>query len=202
VIPEKTLVVCGSRKFQVDKLGDHLCTCTTHSGVKKVHDWEVDQLADLFRTTHKVKTQQVVKNRGQHRDDIELVGYLTLDQSLNDVDADKLHKYRADCLDTHCPSPEGVYGVTFNDATKDAAFYTSSCYFVTSTASFLHSTTARRSRLRKTRVKENIYTHLDTSVSWTWTESTSFGCDNRYTCVHTTLTYINLYQVIVSSRLL
>ncbi len=77
VIPEKTLVVCGSRKFQVDTLGDHLCTCTTHSGVKKVHDWEVDQLTDLFRTTHKVKTQQVVKNRGQYRDDIELVGYLT-----------------------------------------------------------------------------------------------------------------------------
>jgi hypothetical protein len=27
----------------------------------------VDQLADLFRTTHKVKTQQVVKSRGQKR---------------------------------------------------------------------------------------------------------------------------------------
>jgi hypothetical protein len=36
----------------------------------------VDQLADLFRTTHKVKTQQVVKNRGQHCGDIELAGYL------------------------------------------------------------------------------------------------------------------------------
>jgi len=32
----------------------------------------VDQLPDLFRTTHKVKTQQVVKNRGQHCGDIEL----------------------------------------------------------------------------------------------------------------------------------
>ena len=31
---------------------------------------------DLFRTTHKVKTQQVVKNRGQHCGDIELTGYL------------------------------------------------------------------------------------------------------------------------------
>ncbi len=29
-------------------LGDHLCTCTTHSGAKKAHDWMVDQLADLF----------------------------------------------------------------------------------------------------------------------------------------------------------
>jgi hypothetical protein len=36
----------------------------------------VDQVADFFRTTHKVKTQQVVKNRGQHCGDIELAGYL------------------------------------------------------------------------------------------------------------------------------
>ncbi len=76
MIVEKPLVVCGCRKFQVDELGDHLCTCTTHSGDKKPQDWVVDQLADLFRTTHKVKTQQVVKGRGQHCGDIELVGYL------------------------------------------------------------------------------------------------------------------------------
>jgi hypothetical protein len=36
----------------------------------------VDQLADLFRTTHKVKTQQVVKRLGQHGGDIDLAGYL------------------------------------------------------------------------------------------------------------------------------
>jgi hypothetical protein len=36
----------------------------------------VDQLADLFRTTHKVRTQQVVKSRGQYCGDIELAGYL------------------------------------------------------------------------------------------------------------------------------
>jgi hypothetical protein len=36
----------------------------------------IDQIADLFRTTHKVKTQQVVKSRGQHCGDIELAGYL------------------------------------------------------------------------------------------------------------------------------
>jgi hypothetical protein len=76
VIVEKPLVVCGCRKFQVDGLGDHLCTCTAHSGAKKAHDWSVDQLADLFRTNHKVKTQQVVKNRGHHCVDIELAGYL------------------------------------------------------------------------------------------------------------------------------
>ena len=43
---------------------------------KKAHDWSVDQLADLFRTTTKVKTEQVVKSRGQHCGDIELAGYL------------------------------------------------------------------------------------------------------------------------------
>ncbi len=52
-----------------------MCTCTAHSGVKKTHDWEVDQLTDLFRTTHRVKTQQVVKTHGHHCGDIELVGY-------------------------------------------------------------------------------------------------------------------------------
>ena len=36
----------------------------------------VDQIADLFRTTHTVKTQQVVKSRGQHCGDIEILGYL------------------------------------------------------------------------------------------------------------------------------
>jgi hypothetical protein len=36
----------------------------------------VDQLTDLFRTTYRVKTQEVVKNRGQHCGDIDLVGYL------------------------------------------------------------------------------------------------------------------------------
>ncbi len=70
-------MVCGCRKFQVDTLGDHHCTCTVHSGTKKAHVWVVDQLADLFRTTHKAKTHQVVKSRGQHCGDIELVGYLT-----------------------------------------------------------------------------------------------------------------------------
>ena len=75
-IPEKPLATRGCRKFQLDPLGDHLNTCTTHSGAKKAHDWMVDQLADLSRTTHKVKTQQVDKNRGHHCGDIELAGYL------------------------------------------------------------------------------------------------------------------------------
>ena len=67
----------GSRKFQLDPLGDHLNTCTAHSGAKKAHDWMVDQVADFFRTTHKVKTHQVVKSRGQYCGDIELAGYLS-----------------------------------------------------------------------------------------------------------------------------
>ena len=76
VISEKPLEACGCRKFQIDSLGDHINTCTTHSGTKKTHDWVVDQLTDLFRTTHKTKTQQVIRSRGQHCGDIELTGYL------------------------------------------------------------------------------------------------------------------------------
>ncbi len=44
---EKTLAACGCRKFQLDAMGDHLCTCIAHSGAKKAHDWVVEKLADL-----------------------------------------------------------------------------------------------------------------------------------------------------------
>jgi hypothetical protein len=76
VIPEKPLATCGCRKFQLDPLGDHLNTCTSHSGAKKAHDWMVDQITDLSRTTQIVKTQQFIKSRGHHCGDIELAGYL------------------------------------------------------------------------------------------------------------------------------
>ena len=71
----------------------------------------VDQLDDLFRTTHKVKTQQVVHIRGQRCGDIELSGYLVNavgpvplvvdlriphDRWLNESVSDKIRKYRAD----------------------------------------------------------------------------------------------------------
>jgi hypothetical protein len=58
---ELPLSAGGRRKFQVDTLGAHRCTCTAHSGAKKAHDWAAHQIADLFRTIHKVKTQQVVR---------------------------------------------------------------------------------------------------------------------------------------------
>jgi hypothetical protein len=76
MLTEKPLVNYGCKKFKVDSLRDHLSTCTAHSGVKKAHDWVVGQLADLFRTTHTAKTQQVVRSRGHHCGDVELVGYL------------------------------------------------------------------------------------------------------------------------------
>jgi hypothetical protein len=76
VITEKPLAACGCRKFQIDVLVDHLCGCTVHSGAKKAHVWVVDQLADLFRTTHTVKTQHVTKTRGRHCGDVELTTYL------------------------------------------------------------------------------------------------------------------------------
>ncbi len=60
------------QEVPVRSLGDHLCTCTGHSGAKKTHDWVVDQLTDFFRSTHKVKTQQVAKSRVHHCGDMEL----------------------------------------------------------------------------------------------------------------------------------
>jgi hypothetical protein len=77
VFAEKPLAACGCRKFQLDTMGDHLCTCTAHTGVKKVHDWVVDQLTDLFLTTNTVKTQHVTKRRGRHCGNIELTAYLS-----------------------------------------------------------------------------------------------------------------------------
>jgi hypothetical protein len=124
VIVEKPLATCGCRKFQLDPLGDHLNTCTTHSGAKKTHDWMVDQIADLFRTKHKVKTQQVIKSqlpgylanetgpvslvldlrithdRFGSSSDPNLNGNLhypnNIDRSLNESADDKIRKYRAD----------------------------------------------------------------------------------------------------------
>ena len=77
VISEKPLAACVGRKFQIDPLGDYITTCNSHSGAKKSsHDWVVDQVADLFHTTVKVKTRQVIRSRGQYCGDIELAGYL------------------------------------------------------------------------------------------------------------------------------
>ncbi len=49
VIAEKSLTTCGCRKFQLDPLGDHLNTCTAHSGAKKAHDWK-DLIIKSFDT--------------------------------------------------------------------------------------------------------------------------------------------------------
>ena len=77
VLSELPLSTCGCKKFTIDVLGDHVTTCTDHSWVKKTHDWTVEQLPDLFHTTHRVKTQEVTRNPGQWCGDIELVTYLT-----------------------------------------------------------------------------------------------------------------------------
>ena len=43
------------------------------------HDWAVEHLADLFHTTHRLKTQQVPRSRIQRCGDIELSAYLAND---------------------------------------------------------------------------------------------------------------------------
>jgi hypothetical protein len=60
-IAEKSLTTCGYRKFQLDPLGDHLNTCTSHSGAKKAHDWMVDQVADFFAQHLRLKHSRWLK---------------------------------------------------------------------------------------------------------------------------------------------
>jgi hypothetical protein len=45
---------CGCNFFTLDTLADHVSPCAIHSGDKKTHDWVVEQLVDMFQTTHKV----------------------------------------------------------------------------------------------------------------------------------------------------
>jgi hypothetical protein len=66
----------------------------------------VDQLADLFHTTHKVKTQQldlrIAHDRVGSSADPTLNGHLkypnNLDQSLNDATTEKIREYRVRLL--------------------------------------------------------------------------------------------------------
>jgi hypothetical protein len=88
-------------QFQIDTLGDHLCTCTTHSGTKKTHDWSVNQFPDLFLTTHEVKTHQVLGSEvsdvgtSSWPDTSRMRGVQCL-WCLTSVTTDKIRKYRAD----------------------------------------------------------------------------------------------------------
>jgi hypothetical protein len=115
VIVEQPLTTCGCKKFQLDTLADHPCTCTTHSGAKKAHDWAIDQLADLFYTIHNMKTQNTMRrsiivfmmldlriahDRFGSSSDPNLNGHLhcpnDIDRSLNETVVDKIRKYRSD----------------------------------------------------------------------------------------------------------
>jgi hypothetical protein len=67
---------CGCKRFALDALGGHVSTCSSQSGAKKAHDWAVEQLAQLLRTTAKVKTSHVARSRGQKCGDIQLDVYI------------------------------------------------------------------------------------------------------------------------------
>ena len=108
----------------MDEMGDHLCTCTTHSGVKKAHDWTVELLADLFHTTHKVKTQHVTKTRGRHYGHIELVSYLvntvgpvSLVLDLH-IAHDRFGSSSDPCLNGHLHYPNDI-GKSLNESGAD-----------------------------------------------------------------------------------
>jgi hypothetical protein len=101
VLTELSFSTWDCRKFQIDMLGDHLCTCTTHSGTKKTHDWSVNQFPDLWLTTHKVKTHQVL---GSEVSDVGTSSWSDASRMrgvqclwcLTSVVTDKIRKYRAD----------------------------------------------------------------------------------------------------------
>jgi hypothetical protein len=75
-IAEKPLETCGYRKFQLDPLGDHLNTCTAHSGAKRhTTGWLINLLTFFVQHT-RLKHNRWLKSRGHHCGDIELAGYL------------------------------------------------------------------------------------------------------------------------------
>jgi hypothetical protein len=52
------LAKCGCKKHCMDFNGDHIATCTAHSGATKAHDWMVSVLGPLFHTAgHTVRNQ-------------------------------------------------------------------------------------------------------------------------------------------------
>jgi hypothetical protein len=46
----RLLAKCGCKKHDLDLYGEHISTCTVHSGATKAHDWMVGALGPLFRT--------------------------------------------------------------------------------------------------------------------------------------------------------
>jgi hypothetical protein len=86
----------------------------------------VDQVADFFRTTHKVKTQQVVKNRGHQCGDIELVGYPRISNESDPVPLvldlrivhDRVGSSSDPTLNGHLKYPNNLYQ-SLNDAAAD-----------------------------------------------------------------------------------
>ena len=69
-----------AKSLLLDVHGDHISTCTAHSGATKAHDWMVGRLGRLFRTAgHKGRTQPAVSTSAENRQkrgDVEIINYL------------------------------------------------------------------------------------------------------------------------------
>jgi hypothetical protein len=61
VIAEKPLATCGCRKFQLDPLGDHLNTCTAHSGAKRHTTGWLIKLVTFFAPHIRLKHNRWLK---------------------------------------------------------------------------------------------------------------------------------------------
>jgi hypothetical protein len=120
----------------------------------------VDQVADLFRTTHKVKTQHVVKSRGQHCGEIQLEGYfaneagpvsLVLDLR---IDHDRMGSSADPSLNGHLKHPNNLdqllndeaadkirkYRADYNNRSPSAVSFMTA---IASTSGRLHSESVR-----------------------------------------------------------
>jgi hypothetical protein len=64
---------CGCRKFQLDEMGDHFCTCTVIRMPKRLMTgWLINWLTFSTPHWHHTKTQHVTKSRGRHCGDLQL----------------------------------------------------------------------------------------------------------------------------------
>jgi hypothetical protein len=124
-----------------------------HSGAKKTHDWMVDQITDLFRTTHRVKTQQ-----GHPCGDVDLEGYLTntvgpvqlvMDLDLR-IDHDRVGSSTDPTLNGHLKYPNNL-DQSLNDTDDDKVRKYRADYHnnPTTTVSFIPSDVSTSGRLHR-----------------------------------------------------
>ena len=70
------LFKCDCKKHCMDFHCDHTSTCTSHSGVTKLHDWMVGVLGQLFRTARHTVSTKKTEAQDNVAAELELSSYL------------------------------------------------------------------------------------------------------------------------------